>query len=91
MGLTPEDQQYFQDMEETFATQGWKRLVEEARKLIYNIQADALEARSYEQVCEMRGRAGQLAELVNLEELTDLQKQQALAAPELEEAFDATL
>lgn len=80
MGLTPEDEQYYQDMEETFATPGWKRLVEEAKRIIYQFQADALEARTYESVCELRGRARQLAELVNLEELTDMSKQQAEAA-----------
>lgn len=74
MGLTPEDQKFFDDLEELFSTPGWKSLVEEAKRTIYHLQAEALEAGSFEEVCVKRGRAQQLAELVNMEASLELQK-----------------
>lgn len=68
--LTTEDVDYFDDLEDMFGSRGWKHLTDEARKQIYQFQAEALEARSYEQVCYLRGQAEQLARLVNLPEIT---------------------
>lgn len=80
MGLTPDQQQFFDDMEELFATRGWKRLMEEANSTIYALQADALEAKTWEQVLVMRGKAEQLAELANMEDTVAISKAQAIAA-----------
>jgi len=68
--LTDADIDYYDDLESMFGTRGWKHLCEEARKQIYQFQAEALEAKSYEQVCYLRGQAEQLARLVNLAEIT---------------------
>jgi hypothetical protein len=61
-------------MEEMFSTPGWKTLVQEAERTIYHLQAEALEAGNFEEVCVKRGRAQQLAELVNMEPNIELQK-----------------
>jgi hypothetical protein len=74
MGLTPEQQKFFDDLEEMFAMPAWKALVEEAKRTIYHLQAEALEAGSFEEVCIKRGRAQQLAEFINMEEMMELQK-----------------
>lgn len=74
MGLTPENQKFFDDMEELFAMPAWKTLIQEAERTIYHLQAEALEAGSFEEVCVKRGRAQQLAEFVNMESLMELQK-----------------
>jgi len=74
MGLTPEQQKFFDELEEVFSTQGWKSLVKEAEQTIYYLQAEALEAGSFEEVCVKRGRAQQLAEFVNMEDNVALQK-----------------
>lgn len=82
MGLTPDQQQFFDDMEELFATRGWKRLIEEANSTIYHLQAEALEAKTWEQVILMRGKAEQLAELTNMEDTVAISKSQLEAANE---------
>lgn len=61
------DQQYFNDLEELFRTQGWQRLVRDAEEAIRQREASALYARSYDEVCYLRGEAAQLATIVNLE------------------------
>lgn len=86
MGLTPEQQKFFDDMAELFATPGWKTLKEEAERTIYHLQAEALEAGSFEEVCVKRGRAQQLAELVNMEDMIDLQKAE-LTRQDKEDAY----
>ena len=68
--LTDSDIDYYNDLEELFGTSGWRHLLEEARKQIYQFQAEALEAKSFEQVCYLRGQAEQLARLINLPETT---------------------
>lgn len=68
--LTNDQRQYFDDLESLFGTAGWRIIVEEARKQIYQFQADALEAKSWEQVLYLRGQAEQLARLINLQDLT---------------------
>ena len=83
--LTRDQEEYFEALEDLFAMPGWKLLVEEAEKQIYQYQALSLEQPSWEAVCELRGRAKQLAELVNMESVTALQRKQ------LEEEDDADL
>lgn len=69
--LSDADIEYFNDLTFTFGTRGWKRICEEAHKQIYQYQADALEkARSYDEVCYLRGQAEQLARIIGLEDLT---------------------
>lgn len=66
--------QYIEYIEEMIATPGWSILVEEFEKDIYALQADALEARSWEDVQRMRGEANKLAEMVNLAEIIAVQR-----------------
>ena len=61
-------------MDTMFATEGWKALIEEAKQEIYQLQADALEAKSWDEVLVMKGHAERLALLVKLEEISDAQK-----------------
>jgi hypothetical protein len=60
--------EYIERLEETFATPGWKQLIEEARAQLYQYQAD---------VCELRGQVVQLSRLINLEEVTGILRAQA--------------
>lgn len=90
MGLTPEDQKFFDDLEELFSMPAWKALVKEAERTIYHLQAEALEAGSFEEVCVKRGRAQQLAEFVNMEPSLDLQKSE-LVRQSIEESAYASL
>ena len=82
--------EYIDALEEMFATQGWRNLIEEAKAQAYQYQADALECKSWEQVCELRGQVLQLSRLVNLEQVTSMMKAQYLAERE-DEALDADL
>jgi len=77
--------QYFDDLDDMMGSPGWKRIVEDAKKEIYQLQADALEAPSYETLMYMRGQAETLARIVNLREVSDLTRAQH------EEADDAGL
>ena len=70
---------YFEQLEEMFATQGWRNLVEEAKGQVYQYQADALEAPNWERLCEIRGEVLQLSRIANLEEVTALLKAQYIA------------
>jgi len=69
--------EYIERLEETFATPGWKQLIEEARAQLYQYQADVLDVDSWDKVCELRGQVTQLSRLINLEEVTGLLRQQA--------------
>lgn len=69
---------YFEQLDEMFATQGWRNLVEEAKAQIYQYQADALEVANWDRLNEIRGEVLQLARLTNLEEVTAAMKQQFL-------------
>lgn len=75
MALTPEQRKYYEDLDEMFATPGWRALVKDMEVQVYQNQADALEARSYDQVCELRGEARALAYLINLEAASDAQRE----------------
>lgn len=74
MALTPEQEQYYDKLEDMFSTPGWKLLMEESRALIYQYQAASLEQPSWDAVNILKGKATQLAELINFEEVSMLQK-----------------
>jgi len=80
-----EYEEYLEALEEMFTSPGWKLLVEEFHKDIYHRQASALEASSWERVCELRGEAKQLAYLANLEGFVEMQRKQ------LRDAEDASV
>jgi hypothetical protein len=61
--------QYIEKLQEMIATEGWRLLVKECTDEIHHLQCDALEAPNWEKVNQMRGRATQLAELINLEDM----------------------
>lgn len=83
--------EYFEELQEMFATKGWKNLTAEARSQLYQYQNDILEVDSWDKVCEIRGEVRQLSRLLNLEEMIALLKEQA-ARQALEDAEeDATL
>lgn len=69
--------EYFEKLEEVFGCEGWKLLLEEARSQLYQYQADVLEVDSWDKVCELRGQVTQLSRLLNLEQMTEMLKQQA--------------
>ena len=85
MALTREQEEYYDALDEMFGTKGWKIMIEEATALIYQAQADALEQPNWDAVNVLRGKAMQLAEIVNFEETSRLQRQF------LEEEDDADL
>lgn len=73
--LSPDTEQYYLDLEETFATNGWRRLVKEFEQEIYQLQADSLEAKSWDDLNVAKGKASLLAYLTRLPEVTAMQKQ----------------
>jgi hypothetical protein len=83
MALTREQEEYYEALDEMFATKGWRTFIEEATALIYQWQADALEQPSWDHVNVLRGKALQLAELVNFEETSQMQR--ALLEEEFED------
>lgn len=76
--MTNDESKYYSDMEDLFATPGWKTVIEEIKQEIYELQAQALEAATWEAVCEYRGKAEALAYFVNLADVIDMQKSNAL-------------
>ena len=74
MAISHEQEEYYDALEEMFSTKGWKSFVEEAKALVYQCQADALEQPSWDAVNVMRGRALQLAEIVNFEDVSSMQR-----------------
>ena len=83
--MTPQDSDYFDELETTFGTTGWKILVEEAKAKIYEYQALALEVPTWEQVLILRGRALQMQDFVDLQEVNQLARKTMLE----QEAQDA--
>jgi hypothetical protein len=67
---------YFNDLEDTFGTPGWRNLVDDAKREIYELQASALEVASYEEIMYMKGQAEVLNRIVNLREITATTKAQ---------------
>jgi hypothetical protein len=74
MALTREQKEYYDALDEMFDTKGWRLFVEEATALIYQAQADALEQPSWDLVNVLRGKAQTLAEIVNFEETSTMQR-----------------
>lgn len=74
MALTRDQEEYYDALDEMFATKGWKAFVEEATALVYQAQADALEQPSWDHVNVLRGKALQLAEIINFEETSRMQR-----------------
>jgi hypothetical protein len=78
MALTPEELQYYEDLDETFGTPGWKRLCEDWANEIYQLQADALDIKGpdahgrtiSEQQQYLKGAAEHRAILLRLQELS---------------------
>lgn len=66
--------QYIRYMEELTSTVGWQTLLEECQKQIYQLQADSLEAKSWEAVLVNKGKAHQLAEFIALESIVAAMK-----------------
>lgn len=67
---------YFSKLEELFEQEGWRYVIEEAKAQLYQFQADALEVRTWEEVCELRGQIRQLSRLINMEEVVAMLKEQ---------------
>lgn len=85
MALTPELNAYFDNLDEMFGTAGWRQLVDGCVKEIYELQANALEATSYEELMFMRGQADILNRLVTYRE----EAEQTKASHEEEDTLDA--
>ena len=73
--LNQEQKDYYDELDEMFSTKGWKRVIEEAKATIYQNQADALECKSWDAVCELRGKSLSLVDVINLEAVSMAQKQ----------------
>lgn len=87
--LSPEMNAYFDMLDETFGTPGWSMLVDEAKRHIYTLQASALEAKNWDEVLIMRGRALQLDDLINMRDAAAIARKGAeedAAAAEQEDA-----
>ena len=72
--LTIDQNKYFDEFEEMFGTNGWKALLGQLEQEIYEIQADALEAKTWDEVLKYRGRADAWAYLRNLPGILEFQK-----------------
>lgn len=71
------DEQEIRDLEETFGTNGWRRIVSDAEAAIRDREAAALQARNFEEVCFLKGEAAQLYYIVNLQRAIEMAKAQA--------------
>lgn len=65
---------------------GWRQLVDDAKKEIYQLQASALEASSYEELMFMRGQADVLNRIVTMREIAEVTKESHLE-PDDEEDY----
>lgn len=66
--------EYLETMESLFGHPGWRHIVDDATKQIYQLQADALDpkvCKTWDDVNVARGRALQLNELVLLPEVLE--------------------
>ena len=70
------DKQYFRVMRELFEMPGWALLEEDWKQEVYNLQANSLEARTWDDVQRMRGKAEQLAELLSRPEMNRIQEEE---------------
>jgi hypothetical protein len=71
------EDKYFDDMMTLTGTPEFEVLVEELERMVYEIQANALEAPSWERVQEDKGFAKGLTYIINLREHTKLEKKNA--------------
>lgn len=85
MAITQDQTNYYERLNEMFGTEGWKELVEHAKAEIYQLQADSLDAKNWDIVCYLKGKAEQLAYFVSLEEISDMQRTLLEADPEEED------
>lgn len=67
---------YFDNLDEMFGTMGWQQLVEDAKKEIYQLQASAFEAVSFEEMMYKKGMAETLNRIVTLREVTEATRAQ---------------
>jgi hypothetical protein len=70
------DDQFFNDFEEMFATNGWRRMVKDAESAIRDRESAALQAKNIEDVYFMRGEATQLSIIISLEQAMAMLKAQ---------------
>lgn len=68
--MDPELIQYYNDLDDMFGMKGWLQLLENAKAEIYDLQATALEAASYEEIMFMKGQAEVLNRIINLRDIT---------------------
>lgn len=57
----------YEEILATCRSAGFRYIIEDATRTVFEIQSLALAAKKWEDVCMLRGRAEQLAELINLE------------------------
>lgn len=76
MALNNEQRDYYDELDAVFCLPGWKKIVADAEAQIYQNQADALESKSWDNVCELRGKALALNELIKLEMISRVQRAQ---------------
>ncbi len=75
------DTKFAEDMITLTAYPEWHELVKDLKNTIYHVQSNALEAKSWDKLCEERGFARGLAYMVNLRE--DMKKYKDLADAEV--------
>lgn len=67
---------YWDDLDNMFGTDGWRQLILEIKSEIYQLQADALEANSWDEVNYLKGKASALAYVSNLQDVVKVQRAQ---------------
>jgi len=72
------DDKFIEDMLQLTSYPEWKILVKDLESQVYHTQANSLEAKSWDKVCEARGFAQGLAYIVNLRD-TILRAKEALS------------
>jgi len=81
--LTPEQKQFFSQLEDTFRTPGWQLLINGWKEEQNQLPMQAFfGAKSYEDVEKARVRFGLLNELINLPGITEQQKDNLLNSEE---------
>ena len=71
-----EDKTYFRTMRELFEMPGWALLEEDWKREVYELQADALEAKTWDEVQKLRGTANKLAELLSKPDMIRVQEEE---------------
>lgn len=81
--MTREQKEYLDSMESLFGHPGWRLITEDAKKQIYQLQADALDikvCKNWDDVNVARGKAETLAELIMLPQIISNQTDAANAS-----------